>query len=165
MEQEESKIEESKEADNSNLSRGERRRLQRLEAKKAENEKKEAGKKEEGKKNFRGYLIIAAVAILLIGGIFGIVKATSKNYDKFAECLKEKGVVIYGNEWCQYTQKQKTLLGASFSKIDYVICDENKKLCDEKRITITPTWEINGRMVQEVQNLKALSALTGCPLD
>ncbi len=162
MEQEEHSTGESQ-ADE-NISRGERKRIQRLEAKKQRDEQENLHKKEESKKNLKRYFIIGGVALIIILGIFGIVKATSKNYDNFAQCLKEKDVVIYGNEWCQYTQRQKSLFGSAFSKMDYVICDENTKLCDEKRIRITPTWEINGRMIEQVQNLKTLSEISGCPL-
>ncbi len=153
---------EEKRESSENISRGERRRLQREEAKRHEKFEKGRVKNEDSKKSFRTYAIAGGILLLVIAGIFGIVMATSKNNDRLAQCLKDKGAVIYGNEWCQYTQRQKDLFGSSFSRLNYVVCDENATLCDEKRVRITPTWEINGRMVEQVQPLKALAALSNC---
>lgn len=147
-----------------NLSRGERKMLAREQAKEHHKLKKEQEKKEEKKKDRKTYLIAGIVLLLVIVGIFGVVMATSRNNDKLAECLKDKGAVIYGNDWCQYTQRQKDLFGGSFSKLNYVVCDENAKLCDEKKVRITPTWEINGKMIEQVQPLRSLAAISGCQL-
>ena len=150
--------------DSGKMSRGERKRLQRLESRKQQKASEQDSKREESKKRLMQYVAVGILAVFIIGGIFLTVKLTTKDYGKFAQCLKDKGAVIYGNDWCLYTQKEKNLFGSAFSKLDYVICDENKKLCDQKNIRITPTWEINGKMYEQVQPLKNLAALSGCPL-
>ncbi|MBI2574266.1 hypothetical protein HYV82_00075 [Candidatus Woesearchaeota archaeon] len=145
------------------LTRAERRKLKRQDAK----EEMKAESQKNARKSLTGKIIIAAIGIALTGLIWLLISssgAKAKSLDSFAGCLSEKGAVIYGNEWCSYTQRQKNMFGSSFSRIKYVICDQQKKLCDEKQITITPTWEINGSMYREVQKLEALSHLSGCKL-
>lgn len=108
---------------------------------------------------------IGVFAVICIAGFIGYSKmADAKSVDEFAQCLKDKGIVIYGNNWCKHTQHQMNIFGPAFSRVNYVVCDENKGMCDQKKITITPTWEINGTMIQEVQSLESLSKLSGCEL-
>ncbi len=146
------------------MTRAERRRLKRLNAK----EERRNEKKQEERKGFLGKAVLLG-AVLLIAGAIGFFVYSSngqaKSLDSFAQCLSEKGAVIYGNDRCQYTQRQKSMFGSSFHRLKYVVCDEKKELCDQKQITITPTWEIEGNMVREVQSLKRLSELTGCKLE
>ena len=144
------------------MSSAERRRLKRL---KAKEERKEERQSSAHKSSGMKMLIILG-AVLLIGGIgyaiYSGSNAQASAMESFSQCLKDKGAVIYGNNWCQYTQKQMHMFGSPFSKLKYVVCDENKALCDEKKITITPTWEIDGKMYQQVQTLETLSQLSGC---
>ncbi len=85
-------------------------------------------------------------------------------YDDFAKCLTTKGVVIYGNDFCQYTNKQLNMFGKSKKYLNYVKCTNNEKLCDNKRVDITPTWEINGQMYEQVQSFEKLASLSGCEI-
>ena len=86
------------------------------------------------------------------------------SYDSFAKCLSEKGAVIYGNDFCQYTNKQLNYFGNSKKYLNYVKCIDNKELGDSKAIKVTPTWEINGQMYEQVQTFEKLSAVSGCEL-
>ncbi len=151
-----------KAAENS-LTRAERRKLKRQDVKDGRKEDRQ----KHARKSLTGKIIMAATGlaiIVLIGLLIYSSGAKAKSLDAFAQCLSDKGAVIYGNEWCRYTQGQKNMFGSSFSRLKYVICDQQKKLCDEKQITITPTWEINGTMYREVQKIEALSQLSGCKL-
>ena len=85
-------------------------------------------------------------------------------YDRFAKCLTEKGTVIYGNDYCQYTNKQLNFFGKSAKYLNYVKCADNQKLCDDKNVKITPTWEINKEMYEQVQTFERLSSLSGCEI-
>ncbi len=145
------------------ISRAERRKLKREQAK----EERKKDQKEQSKKGLVEKAIYAFIIIGIIAAIFFFLRASSanaKSMDEFGKCLSGKGIVIYGNEWCQYTARQKSMFGGSFKYLKYVICDQNKALCDEKDITITPTWEINGTMYRQVQTLGTLSQLSGCRL-
>ena len=54
--------------------------------------------------------------------------------------------------------------GKSKEYLNYIRCSENKELCDQKGIKITPTWEIEGKMYEQVQNFERLSAISGCEI-
>ncbi len=145
------------------MSRAERKRLKRQQAK----EERKEGKAKESKKSLLTKGIIAICGLLLVSAIAFLIfsgNANANSMDDFAKCMEAKGAVIYGNNWCKYTSKQKAMFGGSFQYLNYVVCDQQKALCDEKKITITPTWEIDGKMYREVQQLDTLSQLTGCKL-
>ena len=104
-------------------------------------------------------------AVLLVGIIaFSLMSSANDKFDDFANCLTEKGAVVYGNDHCSFTQKQLSWFGNSRDNLNYVKCAENKELCDSKSVKVTPTWEINGAMYPEVQTFERLSALTGCSI-
>ncbi len=116
------------------------------------------------KAGFRKYLV-SGLVVLIIAFLSLTVYSSMQgpgDYDNFAKCLSEKGAVIYGNDFCQYTNKQLNFFGKSKKYLNYVKCFDNKQLCDEKNIMVTPTWEINGKMYEQVQSFDVLSALTGC---
>ena len=124
--------------------------------------------------------IIMWVAILLSIAIiiFAIVNVGSKNvasenngpslYDKFAQCLTNKGAVMYGAAWCPHCQEQKKTFGSSFKLIKYVECPDNTQLCIDKGIQGYPTWLIDTKVISEGfggdKSMKELSDATGCPL-
>lgn len=120
-----------------------------------------------GKKiNFRKYFIILLTIFILIFSIASVYSymKRSGSYDSFAKCLTEKDVIVYGNDYCQYTIKQLNFFGNSKKYLNYVKCIDNKELCDSKDVKITPTWEINGKMYEQVQTFESLTAITGCKI-
>ena len=125
-----------------------------------------ANEKKVGKINTKKYFILAAliIAVILISYTFYARANKPGAYDDFAKCLTEKGVVIYGNDFCQYTNKQVNMFGNSKKYLNYVKCAENEALCDSKGVDITPTWEINGKMYEQVQGLDKLVLLSGCEI-
>lgn len=111
------------------------------------------------------YLIIGSIAfILLVSGYFAAASFGTGQYDDFAKCLTEKNAVVYGNDFCGYTQKQIGWFGKSKKYLNYVRCTDNKALCDSKGVKVTPTWEIEGNMYPEVQTFERLSSITGCEI-
>ena len=121
---------------------------------------------EKGKINFKKYFIIISIIIILLLLALSINTQIKKpgKYDGFAKCLKEKGAIIYGNDYCSYTNKQLGFFGKSQKYLNYVKCIDNEALCDEKNIKTTPTWEINGGMYSGVQTFEALSAYSRCEI-
>jgi len=104
--------------------------------------------------------IVSVIFVLIIGGI-GFSYANSKKpgpLDDFAKCLTEKGAVMYGASWCQYTAAQKGMLGKSMKFIDYRDFSENPE------VKVTPTWFINGEKYERTQSLDRLAAVTGCSI-
>ena len=86
------------------------------------------------------------------------------DYDNFSQCLTEKGVKMYGTEWCSHCKNQKKTFGNSFQYIDYIDCDENKNECLKAGVQGYPTWVIGGNSYPGEQSLFRLSQLSDCPL-
>ena len=110
------------------------------------------------------------IFLILIGGLLGILflagcQSELSQYDDFAACLTEKGVKMYGTDWCPACKKQKGLFGSSFSKVDYVNCDFKSVECREAGVEGYPTWKLpNGEKAVGVQAMRILEEKTDCPL-
>lgn len=104
------------------------------------------------------YWITGSVLALVLL-ITGVAFAMPGRLDAFAQCLSEKGAVMYGAiEWCHYTQEQAGMFGKSYKFITY------KDYTEGTDIKKTPTWMINGQYYENVQSLERLATLTGCTL-
>ncbi len=130
---------------------------------------KHPGENKKGKTTSQGtrkYLILSIIILIIIFSSFTVYSYVKKpgQYNEFAQCLTDKNVVVYGNDYCQYTNQQLNFFGKSKEYLNYVKCADNKKLCDEKGISITPTWEIEGKMYEQIQTFEKLSLLTGCEI-
>ena len=106
-------------------------------------------------------LVVAFVILYIVipGGSGG-----SGDLDGFASCLTEKGVKMYGAEWCGHCKSQKDLFGDSFKLVDYVDCDERSEECLVAGIQGYPTWVINGESRPGETSLEELAMLSGCVL-
>src|SRR3989338_3901688 len=76
----------------------------------------------------------------------------------------EKKLINLKKYFCQYTIKQLNFFGKSKDYLNYVKCIDNPGVCEGKKVSITPTWEINGKMYEQVQTFEQLSAYSGCAL-
>lgn len=118
-------------------------------------EREERRQKELNDKNRRKKITYAIIIIVLI--FFGYLILnyifSPGKYDEFAKCLTEKGAVMYGEDWCPYTQGQKTMFGKSFKYINYEV---------KTGLNLRPTWVIDGKTYERVQSFQRLSELTGC---
>lgn len=112
----------------------------------------------------RKYVVYFLVGLIVVFSIVAVYSYFQRpgEYDDFAKCLTERGVVVYGNDFCSYTGKQLNYFGNSERYLNYVKCVKEQELCDEKGIDTTPTWEIDGEMYEGVQTFEKLSDLTGC---
>ncbi len=110
----------------------------------------EKEKKAKGRKKF---IAIVFGVLIVLGMLITYTVASPGKYDDFAKCLAEKGAVMYGEDWCQYTQGQKAMFGKSFKYINYEV---------KPNLRIRPTWIIDGKTYEKVQSFERLSALTGC---
>ncbi|MBI2035942.1 MAG: hypothetical protein HYT12_04685 [Candidatus Liptonbacteria bacterium] len=72
-------------------------------------------------KKYSAIFVIAAITIAAII-FFALQSAGPGEYDDFALCLKEKGVVFYGAFWCPHCQNQKKLFGKSQKLLPYLEC-------------------------------------------
>ncbi len=84
---------------------------------------------------------------------------------EFSDCLGEKGIVIYGADWCGWTKKLAvdTLGGFETASAAYVECTKEEELCSSEGITGYPTVKMNGEIYEGARTIEALSQTTGCP--
>ena len=79
------------------------------------------------------------------------------------ECLAEKGVKIYGANWCGYTKAFVQALGG-YEVIApiYVECTEEVELCSQEEVRGYPTTKINGEAYSGSRDYEGLAQATGC---
>lgn len=129
------------------------------ESHKAEHKAEKTIEKKSSKKLI--YISISSVIIVLIvaGFAYSFVQSNKPSYlDDFAKCLTEKGAVMYGAQFCQYTHGQKGMFGNSIKFVDY------RDFTEDNNIRITPTWKINGQYYENAQSLDRLASITGCAI-
>ena len=112
-------------------------------------------------KNVWFYLAILVFVVIVYAAF---PKVSAGQYDTFAKCLNESGLIMYGTEWCPHCKNQKALFGSSFEFVNYIDCDANKAECDKNAITGFPTWKFEGEKFEGVQSLEKMGAITGCEL-
>lgn len=82
---------------------------------------------------------------------------------EFSNCLAEKGVKIYGANWCGYTNQWVEILGGyDVVSSVYIECTENEALCASEEITGYPTTKINGEVYRGARTIEAIAIETGC---
>jgi|TARA_Y100000310_G_scaffold345277_1_gene463345 glutaredoxin len=112
--------------------------------------------------------ITTLVIVGLIIGLssYGLFKSATGpgEYDNLANCLTNKGIKMYGTDWCSHCKDQKVLFGKSFKKVDYVNCDTRKQDCRDAGVSGYPTWIINGEQYSGTQSLSELARLSECTL-
>lgn len=97
-------------------------------------------------------------------------------YNEFAQCLDEKGFVMYGSVTCLACAKQRALFGDAFQFVEEIECDPRNphpetERCIAKKIEKTPTWIQENEEGSELyrfqpgwQPLEKLSEVSGCAL-
>lgn len=105
---------------------------------------------------------IGVVALIVVG--WAVWPSGPGEWDSFAECLSESGVVMYGTDWCSHCKDQKALFGKSFDKIDFVDCDFDRDECLIAGVSGYPTWKIKGENYPGTRPLSELASLAGCEL-
>lgn len=83
---------------------------------------------------------------------------------EFSSCLAEKGIKIYGANWCGYTKSLAIDILGGFDIVGnaYIECTEEEVLCSQEGITGYPTIKFNGEAYQGARTLESLSGITGC---
>ena len=115
--------------------------------------------------------VIILIAIVILVGIVAVVwyfrpsEVKANVLDSFAQCLTEKGAIMYGAEWCVHCQNQKAAFGSAFKYATYVECPDDPKKCTDAGIEGFPTWIFkNGEKLACEQSFTDLSKASGCPL-
>lgn len=117
------------------------------------------------------FLAGAIVVIMIAAGILGYWFFYSGNSEtpgggsakeQLAACLTNQEITLYGLPTCSHCQEQKELFGEAFEHVDYVDCSEEETLCQNKGVSLVPTWEIEGEMIEGKKTLEELAELSGC---
>ena len=103
---------------------------------------------------------IMIMSLLVIAGC----STPAKVSDSFAQCLTEKGVIMYGTEWCPHCKNQKVMFGSAFQYVNYIDCDLHRDACIKAGVEGFPTWVINDDLYPGEQPIARLAALSGCEL-
>ena len=90
--------------------------------------------------------------------------------EKFAQCLTDKGVKLYGAYWCSHCKHQKKMFKEGLKNLTYVECEKpsggQTEPCRETGIRAYPTWIFqNGKRVIGELSLEQISKLSGCTLE
>ncbi len=84
----------------------------------------------------------------------------------FFECLKEKGVVIYGNRTCPACARLAEEFGGyDAMSLIYVECTEEMERCNQEMlVNYVPAVQINDELFEEWGSPENLAKETGCEL-
>lgn len=97
------------------------------------------------------------------------INTASTVLDKFAQCLSDKGVRMYGADWCPHCQNQKKLFGSAFKFVNYIECADpinprkQMQACTDADISGYPTWIFSdGQRIAGEVTFDRLAEKTGC---
>ena len=105
------------------------------------------------------FFVIGYLILITPGG-----SAIEGEFDDFASCLTEQGVIMYGTDWCSFCNRQKDVFESSFRNIKFIDCDKDRLKCQNAGVTGYPTWAINGENYPGLKSLEQLSEISGCKL-
>ena len=122
---------------------------------------------------FTFFIAILIFAFLILIWSQQNSKARTSVLDPFAQCLRDKGVTMYGADWCPHCQNEKKVFGSSFRFIPYIECPKEPNKCLAAGIEGFPTWVFpaspaggpDGRKLEGEQGLERLAAASGCELE
>jgi len=117
-------------------------------------------------------IIGIGVAAIIAGILLYPQRQVNGELDEFAQCLAEKGIAMYGADWCPHCQNEKKAFGDSFRLVPYVECPDDPQKCLAAGINGYPTWVFsaspaggpNGKKLEGEQGLEKLSQESGCIL-
>lgn len=118
------------------------------------------------------FLSLFVVGILFLAGC-GSAGYSQEAIDKLAQCITEKGGVMYGTFWCPKCAQVKKNFGSAMKYIKYVECDprgenEQSELCIQKGVDKYATFIFNDDPNKDhwlvgVPTFEELAAKAGCP--
>lgn len=99
--------------------------------------------------------------------LYGVTTNSAPANIALAEHLTNVNGKMYGAFWCGACRSQKQLFGQeAVAELNYIECDPKGQnpqpnLCQAAGIQSYPTWEVDGKLYQGVQQLESLAQLSG----
>jgi hypothetical protein len=120
----------------------------------------------------RTTIIIIVVIAVIVAGALAYRYKHDHQYDAFAKCLKDRGLIMYGAYWCPHCADQKALFLGAAKYLPYHECGvqgdsrQENDSCKDAGIKKFPTWQFppTGERIEGDLSLEALSDRSGCPL-
>jgi len=112
-------------------------------------------------------VLLAVVGVL----VFWPEKTPSYELDSFANCLTQKGAVMYGAYWCPHCNNQKQMFGSSWQYVNYIECSlpnraGQTQVCNQADIKAYPTWEfLDGNRLEGELTFTQLIQYSNCQLE
>jgi uncharacterized membrane protein/glutaredoxin len=122
---------------------------------------------------YRGPIAVGLIVFLHLNymGLIGKPPAVEDPVlRQLAVHLADRGVKMYGADWCPHCQDQKAMFGPAAKRLPYIECSMGGQgtpqttECRNAGITTYPTWEIDGKRYVEVLSTLRLAELTGFDL-
>ncbi|MBI2102625.1 hypothetical protein HYT55_02205 [Candidatus Woesearchaeota archaeon] len=123
-------------------------------------------------RDLKAWIVVILILTLLPLLLFNLGIEEQKDYSSFAQCLTEKGTVMYGSSRCAVCAKTRAMFGPAFQYIPEIECYPGKEnsqteLCLEKKIAGTPTWVIEQDGVELKRHtgflsIEELKEFSGC---
>lgn len=108
-------------------------------------------------------IIVIGIAAFAFSGLF---QSEAENLDSFAECLTDKGIAMYGADWCPHCQDEKKNFGSAFKLVNYIECGRNPQSCLAMGVEGFPTWIFpDGKRLVGEQGIEKLSEESGCVIE
>ena len=121
-----------------------------------ERQKRLAERKQKAQRRNKIIGASACLLVLIVAASWVVYTLTPGPYDNFAKCLTEKGMTMYGEDWCEFTNAQKAMFGKSFKYVTYEV---------KSSLNMRPTWQdASGEQYETVQSFERLAAVTGCEI-
>ncbi len=124
------------------------------------------------RKTMKKWIIWSIIVYGLIFLTFNLWPSETENYDSLAQCMTEKGVVMYSSFRCGVCARTKAMFGNSFKYINEIEChpqgpNAQTELCVAKQLQGTPTWiiELDGIEINRHTGFltaEELAAFAGC---
>ncbi|MBI2514840.1 hypothetical protein HYV91_01460 [Candidatus Wolfebacteria bacterium] len=116
----------------------------------------------------QGYTLAVIAVVIALTAIWWRMDAprSDQALDAFAKCLTQKGIVMYGADWCGHCQNEKSAFGSSFRFVNYIECPKEPERCLAAGINGYPTWTFSdGRKLEGEQGLEKLAEESDCLLE
>lgn len=114
-------------------------------------------------KIYYGFFALVVVGLFVVLWLAGRPPIASADVVALAQCLRDRGITMYGAEWCPHCKNEKKAFGSAFDFVPYVECPIEKQRCAELKIEGYPTWIFpDGKRLVGEQGITKLQEESGC---